>query len=198
MMVWVKRGLLLLIVLAILVLFIVIPVGGSFLITNSRFGVVEDDALDPGSVGLLVERVEFTSADGVNVQGWWDTGEPGSPFVVFSHGLNRSRLELLARAGATRQHGFGVLLLDLRNHGASGNAHTTLGIDEAMDVCAASDFVSRQTPARRKVFWGVSLGASTSVLAAARCGADIVLYQYPSPPSPPHHRPPQAPAVYTH
>ena len=149
------------------VLFVVLPVGGSFLITNSRFP--DRQGADPAEFGLEVEDVGFQSEDGIPLSGWWNEGEQGYPVIVFVHGLNNSRTELLERAAESRSRGYGILLMDLRNHGASGDAYTTLGIHESRDVCAAAGFVRREAPGREQVLWGVSLGASTALLAASRC-----------------------------
>ena len=166
---WAKRLLVSVLAIIVLVSLVVIPVGGSFLITNSRFRFPERNPLSPEAVGLSVSEVEFNSPDGVELRAWWDPGERAQPAIVFVHGLNRSRQELMERAGEARQRGYGALLLEYRNHGESGDAYTTLGIDESQDVCAAVGFIDRVSPGREKIFWGVSLGGSTAVLGAERC-----------------------------
>ncbi len=165
---WAKRLGVFVLVMVFLLLFVVLPVGGSFLITNS-FRFPDRGPSDPGQFGLEVEDVEFQSSDGIRLTGWWSSGEEGYPVIAFVHGLNRSRIELLERAAESRKKGYGVLLMDLRNHGASGDAYTTLGVHESRDVCAASEFIAREAPGRPAVLWGVSLGASTALLAASRC-----------------------------
>ena len=156
-------------ILLISFFFVVMPVGLSFLITNSRFRFPERGVKDPDAVGLKVENVEFRSDDGISLRGWWNPGDAGKPVIVFVHGLNRSRIEHLERAAESSRQGYGVLLFDLRNHGESGRAYTTLGVAESHDVCAARDFLRRQAAERPQVFWGVSLGASTALLAERRC-----------------------------
>jgi len=151
------------------VFFVVLPVALSFLITNSHFRFPERGPRDPASVGLEVRNVEFKSDDGIPLRGWWNPGDPAKPVVVFVHGLNRSRAEHLERAAASHKRGYGVLLFDLRNHGESGQAYTTLGVKESHDVCAAREFLKREAAGRPQILWGVSLGASTSLLAEKRC-----------------------------
>ena len=168
---WAKRLLLSTLAFIVMVLLVVIPVGGSFLITNNRFRIPERDPIAPEAVGLSVSDVEFSAPDGVQLRAWWDPGERGRPAIVFVHGLNRSRQELLVRAGEARQRGYGTLLLEYRNHGESGDAYTTLGIDESQDVCAGAQFIEMLSPGREKIFWGVSLGGSIALLGAARCRA---------------------------
>ncbi len=166
---WLKRIVALGLTLFLFLLLVVVPVGGSFLITSVRARSPELGSTDPDSLGLAVTAVQFTSEDGVGLKGWWNPGEPDRPVAVFVHGLNRSRLELLERASEVSRRGYGVLLFDLRNHGESEGAHTTLGVHESRDVCAAKEYVESHTPGRPVVLWGVSLGASTALLGARRC-----------------------------
>jgi pimeloyl-ACP methyl ester carboxylesterase len=151
------------------ILLVVFPVAASFLITNSRFQYRERGPKTPESVNLAVTNVQFTSNDGVPLKGWWNPGDSGMPVIIFVHGLNRSRLELLERGAEASHRGYGVLLFDLRNHGESGKAHTTIGIFESRDVCAASKLVRDQAGSRPQILWGVSMGASSAILAAKQC-----------------------------
>ncbi len=166
---WLRRLVVAALGLVVLILFVVLPVGASFLITNGRFRFPERGPKTPEAVGLAVTPVEFTSVDGVALRGWWNAGDPSMPVIIFAHGLNRSRLELLERGAESNRRGYGVLLFDLRNHGESGRAYTTIGIFESRDVCAAREFVKREAGARPQVLWGVSMGASSAILAARQC-----------------------------
>jgi len=74
---------------------VVLPVAGSFLITNSRFQYRERGPTSPQAVGLDVSNVTFTSIDGIPLKGWWNPGDASMPVIIFVHGLNRSRLEML-------------------------------------------------------------------------------------------------------
>src|SRR5215469_6925357 len=94
----------------VLFFFVVLPVLGSFLITNSRFQFRERGPKTPEAVGLSVTPVEFTSQDGISLRGWWNVGDPSKPVIIFVHGLNRSRLEMLERAADANLRGYGVLL----------------------------------------------------------------------------------------
>src|SRR5262245_4803 len=166
---WIARALIALVSLIALILLVVLPVGASFLITNSRFRFPERGPKTPEAVGLSVTDVEFASSDGIPLRGWWNPGDASMPVIIFVHGLNRSRLELLERAAESSRRGYGVLLFDLRNHGESGKALTTIGIFESRDVCAASKWVSEKAGSRPQILWGVSMGASSAILAARQC-----------------------------
>jgi pimeloyl-ACP methyl ester carboxylesterase len=166
---WLQRLLIVGLCLIGLFFLVVLPVAGSFLITNSRFQYRERGPTTPEAVGLPVTDVSFTSSDGIPLKGWWNTGDSSFPVIILVHGLNRSRLEMLERAADSNRRGYGILLFDLRNHGQSGRAHTTIGIFESRDVCAASKLVAQKSPGRPQVLWGVSMGASSAILAAKQC-----------------------------
>jgi len=166
---WLRRVMVLLLFIIFIVLFVVLPVGASFLITNGRFRFPERGPTHPEELGLSVTPVEFTTSDAIRLRGWWSPGDPATPVIIFVHGLNRSRLELLERAAESSRRGYGVVLFDLRNHGESDRAYTTLGIQESLDVCAAQKFINERDPGRQQLLWGVSMGASSAILAAKRC-----------------------------
>ena len=166
---WLVRSMFILGCLAVFIFLVVIPVLGSLLITNSHFQFRERGPKTPDAVGLSVTPVAFASQDGISLRGWWNAGEASKPVIIFVHGLNRSRVEMLERAADARRRGYGVLLFDLRNHGESGRAYTTIGIFESRDVCAASQFVKNEAAGRAQVVWGVSMGASSAILGAKRC-----------------------------
>lgn len=166
---WLRRLMFAAIFLLVFVLFVVLPVGASFLITNGRFRFPERGPKTLEAMNLAATAVEFVSSDGISLRGWWSPGDPSFPVIIFVHGLNRSRLELLERGADSSRRGYGVLLFDLRNHGESGQAYTTIGIFESRDVCAAQKFVREKAGDRQQVVWGVSMGASSAILAAKQC-----------------------------
>jgi len=166
---WLRRIAIALAVAVVLILFVVFPIAASFLITNGHFRFPERGPKTPEAVGLQVLPAEFASSDGVPLKGWWIPGDPAKPVIIYSHGLNRSRLEMLERGAESSRRGYGTLLFDLRNHGESGRAYTTLGINESRDICAASEFVKTKAPGRPQVLWGVSMGASSALIAAKQC-----------------------------
>lgn len=166
---WLIRAMIGLGCLAGFILLVVLPVAASFLITNSHFRYRERGPTTPESVNLSVTDVEFKSSDGVDLKGWWSPGASQMPVIIFVHGLNRSRIELLERAAESNRRRYGVLLFDLRNHGESAKAYTTIGIFESRDVCAASKLVTEKAGLRPQILWGVSMGASSAILAAKQC-----------------------------
>ncbi|HEV2801351.1 MAG TPA: MFS transporter [Pyrinomonadaceae bacterium] len=133
----------------------------------------------PATHGATFEPVAFTSTDGNTLSGWYlpassAAGRRGVTFVL-THGLFRSRYEMLERGLALWREGYGVLLYDLRRHGASTAEFSTIGYDERRDVRAAYAFVRGRAPEDRVVLMGVSMGAAATLLAASEIADDKLL-----------------------
>jgi pimeloyl-ACP methyl ester carboxylesterase len=124
----------------------------------------------PADLGLAYEPVMFASAeDHLALQGWL-LPAPTDRAIVMVHGLDGNRWSgndpEVAKLFVER--GFNVLVFDLRAHGDSGGEHFGLGWYERRDVRAAVDLLERRgIPPGRIGLYGVSLGAATSLLAAA-------------------------------
>ena len=122
----------------------------------------------PANLGATFTDVEFSASDGVKISGWLLPSHGKHVTIVYSHGLFRSRRELLARAVDLWKLGYGALLYDSRNHGESGHAKTSLGYFERGDVEGAVKYLKDGPAAQdRIVLLGVSMGAVADLLAAA-------------------------------
>jgi pimeloyl-ACP methyl ester carboxylesterase len=140
--------------------------GGLATTRRFQFPDKENSGLTPASFDLASENVTFSSADGVELHGWWVPAADPRGTVVMVHGLNRTRIEMVKKVPFVHERRWNALLFDLRHHGASGGEATTFGVHERDDVRAAAD-LSRERPPGPVVLWGVSLGGASSVLAAA-------------------------------
>jgi uncharacterized protein len=141
--------------------------GGMATTHRFRFPDRENQGLSPASFHIPFDDVAFASADGVRIRGWWVPATDPRGTVVMAHGLNRSRLEMVRKVPFVHERGWNALLIDLRHHGESGGTATTLGVKESDDVLAAAAF-ARSRGGAPVVLWGVSLGAASVMLAAAR------------------------------
>ena len=128
-----------------------------------------NDGKTPISYGMNFKWVEFPSSDGVALRGWYVPATSDvRGTIVYCHGLNRTRIEMLPMAAFGRQLGYDGLLFDLRHQGASGGELTTLGYQERLDVIAAVRYALYQQRAPHPVIlWGVSMGAAAALMAAA-------------------------------
>lgn len=143
------------------------------LATRNRFHFRDpNDAKTPQSYGLAYHPIEFRASDGILLKGWF-VPAAGSPegakgTIVYAHGLNRTRIEMLPMAAFGHTLGYNGLLFDFRHHGESGGALSTVGYQERRDVEAAVRYALMQEKAARPVvLWGVSMGAAASLMAAA-------------------------------
>ena len=117
------------------------------------------------------ENISFTTSDGLELKGWFIPPDPRNRAAfVFAHGLGNDRTELLDEAAMLARHGYGALLIDLRNHGASQGTITTLGFLEVEDIRGAVAYLSGRSEVdlHRIGLLGHSMGAATVLRAAAR------------------------------
>ncbi len=166
---WLKRIAITLVVIVFILVFGVIPYLFSVLVTSAGTRPMDRALTEtPGDSGAEFRDVEFKTSDGVLISGWLMPSRGKRVTIIYSHGLFRSRREMLDRAVKLWRKGYGALLYDARNHGSSGAARSTLGYSERLDAEAAAMFV-RETgaPQDRLVLFGVSMGAAASLLAAA-------------------------------
>jgi fermentation-respiration switch protein FrsA (DUF1100 family) len=164
-----KRLLITLVILAILFIYGVVPYGLARLVTGAGTRSVDRQLTEtPATFGAEYKDVEFQTSDNIKISAWLLPGRDKKATIIFSHGLFRSRRELLERAIELWKLGYGVLLYDSRNHGASGGARVSLGYHERLDATAAVRFLREEIKTNdRIVLYGISMGAVTALLAAA-------------------------------
>lgn len=127
---------------------------------------------DPGTARLAYKDVRFPARGGdVELTSWYVPQEPRRAAVVMVHGFGSSRAREYGGHGAQvaaalHQRGFGVLMLDLRGHGESGEARVSFGTHEQRDVLGAVDYLRAEGYPRIGLI-GVSMGGASSLLAAA-------------------------------
>lgn len=164
-----KRVVIGLIILVVVLIFGVIPWGLAWLVTNAKTRPMDRSLTEtPASFGVQFKDVEFQTSDGVKISAWLVPSGDKHATIVYSHGLFRSRRELLERAIELNRMGYGALLYDSRNHGASGPARVGLGYNERLDAEAAVRFLREEVRMPdRIVSFGISMGATAALLAAA-------------------------------
>ena len=132
-----------------------------------------DPTITPATFGATFQDVAFAAADGLDLAGWFLPVVGSDAGVVLVHGRNSSRTrEFGGRfpelAATLQANGYQVVMVDLRGHGASGDARFTFGRAERLDVGAAIAFlVDRGVPAGQVGVLGVSMGAASAIGAAA-------------------------------
>ncbi len=140
----------------------------------------------PASLGLQYKDVIFASRDDhLPIRGWFIPGVlPNGHLttqrtIIVVHGNSTNRADkgagILNLSGALTRHAFAILAFDMRGAGESPDAPRSFGLYEQRDVLGAVDFL-RSGPLlypelgrpRAIAGWGVSEGAATLILAAAK------------------------------
>jgi dipeptidyl aminopeptidase/acylaminoacyl peptidase len=118
------------------------------------------------------EDVGFESlTPGLDLRAFWaPPREDGGPVVIVVHGRGSCRRDAvsLLPAGMLARHGFGVLVMDLRDHGDSDreDGQWAGGVDEWQDVLGAWRWLrARGYEAERIGLYGGSMGAGSVAFA---------------------------------
>jgi fermentation-respiration switch protein FrsA (DUF1100 family) len=126
----------------------------------------------PADLGLSYEAVSFASAVArIPLQGWY-LPAGGKRAIIIIHGIDKNRWDawehIPQKAQLFVQHGFDVLVFDLRGHGESGGERLGFGWLERNDVLGAVRYIEeRGIPAGRIGLQSHSYGAGTGLLSAA-------------------------------
>jgi len=121
--------------------------------------------IGPPSASLHVQNVEFSSASGTTIHGWFLPGAPGQGAMVLLHGVHADRTTLVPRAEFLARAGYAVLLIDFQGHGESQGKQITFGHLESRDATAAVKFIHEKLPGEKIGVLGISLGAAAALLA---------------------------------
>ena len=124
---------------------------------------------DYPDLARVAEPVTVSSRTGVQLAGRFFPGASRAT-IVLSHGYGGGQDEMLPYANFLHRAGYSVFTYDMRNRGGSGGDAITLGALEQEDLLSVVDYLAARPdvdPERIGAFGG-SLGASTSILAAAR------------------------------
>ncbi|MES2660242.1 MAG: alpha/beta fold hydrolase [Verrucomicrobiota bacterium] len=129
-----------------------------------------DEPSTPATWGLKFEAVDFKSADGTLLHGWFippknKTAKAAKATVVFSHGNAGSISYHLGFCTWLAEAGYNVLIYDYRGFGKSGGTVDRRGMIN--DVKAAFAYALRHPDVdpRRLISYGHSLGGAQSVTA---------------------------------
>lgn len=125
----------------------------------------------PQEFGLKVQELAMQSADGVATKGWYiaPPREP-APAMLVVHGYSGRRERMLQIAAFLNKAGYGVAMMDLRHHGASGDAAVSFGIREAWDIAPYLEFLLARPAHRGHQIgaMGCSLGGVSSLRLASQ------------------------------
>lgn len=142
----------------------------------------------PEDHGLEYENVEFKTEDGVTLRGWLINGGSDKVIVQTHFGVQCNRggwtpkghgpitpwkqdIQFLRQAKYLVGQGYSVLMYDMRGHGESDLGPipwVSWGPEEAKDVIAAVDFVTRRFPDASIGLLSICMGAASTTYAYGR------------------------------
>ncbi len=148
----------------LLIIYVGVPIVAAYLGTHPiRFPVT----LPPWQVSDKLEDVSYTTSDSVTLKGWYIPSRNGAAIIAI-HGFNGNRSHVVLHAKALADHGYGVLMFDMRLHGESGGAIFS-NWETERDVLAAVDYLKTRADVQpdRIGAIGLSAGARAIMYGAA-------------------------------
>ncbi|WP_257581822.1 alpha/beta hydrolase [Lederbergia panacisoli] len=139
----------------------------------------------PSDYGIHYQDIEMLSEDGKTKLSGWVLEPAGQPKmnIIFSHGYGENRVEegmpFLSLANELLENGFRIIAFDFRHSGNSEGELTTIGAKEKLDLLGVINWTKKNYEEPIGLL-GVSMGASTSLLAAAETD-DVVAVVADSP-----------------
>ena len=121
----------------------------------------------PAEFDMNYQSVSFRSKDGFRVNAWWVPGKKKHKAIILCHGFGSDKSGFLGHISFLHKAGYGLLMFDFRGHGESEQKYTSLGYLEVNDLFGAIKFLERKKIRTIGVL-GISMGASTAIIAAAR------------------------------
>jgi len=130
-------------------------------------GYLDDYAYTPWEFQADCEDLELVTPDGVQF-GVWFLRQPGSEqTIVISAGHKQHRQDLLGAAVALWRKGFNVLVYAARGTAGADRATVTMGVREVNELQTTIAYAQKRIKGARIGLLGYSMGAATSMLAAA-------------------------------
>ena len=137
-------------------------IDGSRKITRPHRSVPETT---PDEIGRPWEALSFSSSDGTPLSAWLIPNPATTASVIVLHGFGGNKGTMLNVIDMLSDD-FNVLALDVRGHGESGGAWTSVGHFERLDVIAAAEQLHQRGLGPIGAL-GISMGAAIALLAAA-------------------------------
>ncbi len=162
----------------VITLLVLAPIAAAFLGHVIGPGLLHPMNLNPDRVEQTTQMLARTGAakedfavgapDGVELCGW-KVRPPKSngDWVLLFHGVSDNRTGVLGHAEFLLRHGYNVVMMDARAHGASGGGMATYGWKERYDTVAITNALYSRESVVHLYALGVSMGAGIALQSAA-------------------------------
>lgn len=119
---------------------------------------------------IKYEEITITSFDGLKLYGKYYEFSPDSPMEIMFHGYRGSaERDLCGGVERCFKLGRSVIITDQRGNGRSGGNVITFGVNESIDCASWAKYAAERFGKDRKIILsGISMGASTVMMATAR------------------------------
>lgn len=118
--------------------------------------------------GVRREEFDVRAPDGVMLRGWKVRAQtPNGNWVLLFHGIVDNRAEMASFADFLLRDGYGVVMMDAREQGASDGTLATFGWKERWDTKAVIDALYASEEPRNVFELGESMGAAIALQSAA-------------------------------
>lgn len=120
----------------------------------------------PAEFESVAREVNLETTDGITLAGWYIPPQNGAVIITL-HGGGGNRLEVIPHARMLIQHGYGVLMMDMRAHGNSAGEVYADGWNASLDAAAMLAYLQAQPDVEHIAALGLSAGAISLLHAAA-------------------------------
>lgn len=123
----------------------------------------------PDVYNLVYESVGFTTADGINLKGWFIASrEISDKTIILLHGWGTNKASVLKNVYFLSELGFNLFCFDFRCCGESKGRVSSVGYLETIDFHAAMEFLKSYKPNESKKIgiYSISMGASVAIYCA--------------------------------
>jgi uncharacterized protein len=118
--------------------------------------------------GAVKQDFVVRAPDGATLRGWKiRPRNPNRDWILLFHGISDNRTGVSGPATFLLQHGYSVVMMDLRAQGESGGAMVTYGWKERYDTVSVTNALYSTETVRHLGALGVSLGAAVALQSAA-------------------------------
>lgn len=127
-------------------------------------------AVWPDQYKLAYENIYFTTADHIQIKGWFIPNADSEKTIILMHGWGMNRGDIFKNTYFLCDLGFNLLYFDFRALGESDGKTSSIGYLEVKDLDAAIDYLKQTRPqACKKIgLYGLSMGAMVAICEAAK------------------------------
>ena len=119
--------------------------------------------LIPSDLNLKYEEVNFESADGIKLNGWFIPNNKSKSAIIVMHGYPADKANLLGVAQFLAKD-FNVFLFDFRYFGKSEGKYTTIGFLERNDLIGVINYLEKEKNINNIGLYGFSLGGAVALM----------------------------------